>query len=274
MIYGLHRRSHGVWPNFRKQQTFSEKIAGRVLRPRKIYSPLSDKFFVREYVRQRAGGSYLTKLYDVISQAEDIDLDKLPRSFAMKATHGSGWVKLVSDSSSIDRPEIVNTAASWLKLNYYKLGLESHYDCIPPLVMFEELLINEGKLADDYKIHCFQKNGERRQIVQVHTNRFTNHCVNLFDRDWRPLDVNHGHKRRPADGVDKPDNLDELLFVANQLSSGFNYVRVDLYNIDGRIVFGELTFTPGAAKDKFDPPGMDSVWGTYFDSDEVCYQEE
>ncbi|GJE53484.1 hypothetical protein GOFOIKOB_6565 [Methylobacterium tardum] len=274
MIYGLHRRSHGVWPNFLEQRTFSEKIASRILHPQKIYGPLTDKFFVREYVRQRIGSEYLTRLYDVVSREDDIDFDNLPSSFAMKATHGSGWVKLITDKTLTDSSEIVDAAASWLKMKYSKINLERHYDYIPPMIVFEELLTLRGELADDFKIHCFEKGGNRRQIVQVHTGRFTDHRVNLFDRDWSPIDVNHWHSRKDPSSIHKPDNLDELLRVAAELSRGFNYVRVDLYNIDGRIVFGELTFTPGAAKDKFNPPEMDSVWGTYFDSDEIYYRKK
>lgn len=249
------------------QKTYSERIALRKLRPHPTYAALSDKMEVRAFVEERIGDQYLVQLYEIIDDADDFDFSTLPRSYVMKATHGSGWVKLVTNGHQADVGQLRALAGDWLSDNYFPKYRERHYRSIRPRVMFEQLLLDSGTPAKDYKIHCFRKGDRFTQIVQLHSDRFSDHRVNFFSADWRPLDVSHGYESAHPSTITKPEQLDALLQVSDLLSRGMNYVRVDLYVASGRVFFGELTFTPGAGLLRFHPKQMDRQWASLFDPD-------
>ena len=271
VVYEKHRRVHGRLPNLITQKSFSEKIAYRKLYPQKIYSSLSDKFFVREFVRNRVGDNHLPKLLCVASTMAKFDFTKLPAAFVMKATHGSGWVELVYEKERANLEALRSKACSWLQQDFSRVLRERHYAPIAPQIIFEELLTDRGAAVDDIKIHCFRKSGKLTRFIQIHTQRFTDHKINLFTEEWQALDLDHGFPRQDPKTIEKPRNLPEILKVADRLSREFNYVRVDLYNSEDRVIFGELTFTPGAALTPFSPPEADILWGALFDPDTIHF---
>ena len=250
------------------QDTFSERIVLRNARPQPMFERLSDKYEVRAFVRERVGSDYLIPLFGVVDRMSDFDFSTLPDAFVMKATHGSGWVRLVDDQHTECLETLRKLAGSWLNENFYPNSRESHYKLIPPRIMFEQLLLQDGVPVDDYKIHCFRKNGRLTQILQIHSDRFGSHKVNFFSADWQTLDLSHGFARAPTEDVRKPEQLEHLLEVADRLSTGMNYVRVDLYVSSGRVYFGELTFTPGAGLLRFQPQDADHHWAALFDKDD------
>ncbi|WP_196053671.1 ATP-grasp fold amidoligase family protein [Paracoccus lichenicola] len=249
------------------QNTFSERIMLRNAKPDPRFSILSDKYEVREFVQGMIGPDHLIPVYKVVDDLKDLDFTSLPDAFVMKATHGSRWVKLVEDKHKENPEDLKALAASWLSQSYYPAFRESHYKSIKPRIIFERLLLQDGLPANDYKIHCFRKNGKLTQIVQVHSDRFGHHKLNLFTSDWMPLDIRLVHERAPAETVKKPAQLDEMLDIADRLSTGINYVRVDLYESSGQVFFGELTFTPGAGLMRLQPPDADRQWAALFDKD-------
>lgn len=249
------------------QNTFSERIVLRNARPNPIFRILSDKYEARKFVETRVGSKHLIPVYSIIDDVADFDFSSLPSSFVMKATHGSGWVKLVQDESKEKTEDLRMLAESWLAENFYRSSREAQYKSIKPRVMFEKLLLENDVPVNDYKIHCFRKNGHLTQIIQVHSDRFGSHKVNLFSSDWKPLGISHGRASAPAEIIKKPDHLENLLDIANRLSTGINYVRVDLYISSNQIFFGELTFTPGAGLLRFHPKQADRQWATLFDKD-------
>jgi len=258
-----YRRKFGRWPNLRSPKTFSEKVNYKKLYCRDpLLTTLEDKYEVRQYVRERIGDEYLTKLYLVTDNAEDIDFAKLPDRFVIKATHGCGWNIIVKDKSGVDVLAVKQQMAQWLRLNYYNVGREWSYKNIPPRIIVEEFLGDQsGKVPYDYKLFCF--NGVTRMIMVV-SDRFTKPKANYYDRDWKKLDA----KGRWWDTFDSPlpfpANHGRMIAVAEALSAGLDFLRVDLYNTGDRIYFGEMEPYPANGFQRWNPKEFDAVLGTYW----------
>ena len=213
------------------------------------WSRMADKYAVRSYVEELGLGDCLVKLYGKWDKAEDIEWDKLPNQFVLKTNNGSGTVKLVTDKTKLDIPAITRLMDEWLHKKVASTTTEFHYDSIKPCIIAEELLDfskdpNESISAIDYKIWCF--NGKAYYVWTCANRDEESTDVALFDREWNYLpekSVFNKHYREQKVLVSKPKNLVKMLDVAEKLAKPFPVVRVDLYNIDGRIYFGEMTFT-------------------------------
>ncbi len=213
------------------------------------WSRLADKYAVRDYVRECGLGDTLNTLYGVWDDAYDIDFDSLPDSFILKTTNGSGDCVIVKDKSKMDQDAVRKYLKKMLGADYGLSEGNPHYSRIKPRVIAEELLPNDPESAKystsliDYKVWCF--NGKAYYIWAC-TNRTHNGTdVLTYDRDWNAhpeYSVFTKHYRRD-DIIPKPSNLEQMLAVAEKLAAPFPVVRVDLYNLNGRIVFGEMTFT-------------------------------
>ncbi|MBM3606111.1 MAG: hypothetical protein FJX25_15690 [Alphaproteobacteria bacterium] len=264
ILYFIHHKRFSLLAG---QSTFSERIVLRNARPHPAFSTLSDKYEVREHVKEAIGPQHLIPIYQVVDDMTAFDFTSLPRAFVMKATHGSGWVKLIEDQQNENVEDLKALATSWLSKSYHLKFRESQYKAIKPRIIFEKLLLEDGVPVDDYKVHCFRKNGKLTQILQVHSDRFKNHKLKLFSADWTPLDISLVHERAPAETVRKPAQLSKMLDLADRLSTGINYVRVDLYVSSGQVFFGELTFTPGAGLMRLEPKEVERQWAALFDKD-------
>lgn len=249
---------HGKQLNIRTPATWSEKIFCRMLdlnkRTYPLFTRLADKYLVREYVRERIGEEYLVKLIWSGSNPADIPFDALPNKCMIKTNHGSGG-NIVYKSGS-DRAEIIVKLRKWLGENYYWGAREYHYYHIPRRVLVEDFLedgVEDGPL--DYRFFCFD--GEPH-VIQV-DNRL--HDINpFFDTAWNKLDLCYRENFRECD-IPRPANFDKMIEVARALSKDFDFVRVDLYNIKGKIYFGEMTFTPVAGRFVFRPEIWDRTLG-------------
>ena len=238
------------FPNLDSPSNLNEKIIWLSLRTDTTkWSELTDKYAVREYVKSKGLADTLTELYGVWNNANMIDFDTLPSGFALKPTHGSGNVIIVNDKSELDIQNVRNTLNRDLSTKYGELEGGRHYFRITPRVVAEQLLLNDVESAKysssviDYKIWCF--NGKAHYIWTC-CNRRTDYAeVMTYDRDWNSLPQYSVFNKHYAKGVviPKPANLDRMLQVAETLSEGFPVVRVDLYNIGGKVYFGEMTFT-------------------------------
>jgi hypothetical protein len=239
--------------------TFSEKIQWLKLRGRDPRLPaLVDKLAVRSFVAERIGEAVLNPLLFTGEELAEADLASLPERFFIKCTHGSAWNIAVTDKHTADWAAITARIRYWLSINYYELWREWVYADIPPRVMVEPLLEDPAPLGLlDYKVLCF--NG-RARYVQVDIDRAGDHTRNIYDTAWNriPCAIHY-----PMAGFDVPPprNLDTMLELAEVLADGFAFMRVDLFNIDGRIVFGELTFYPGNGLIEFTPREYDRVFG-------------
>jgi hypothetical protein len=257
LLLEQYERATGKPLNMLNPQLFSEKLYNRMIawiqRHDPIYTQLSDKYTVRDYVAGKVGHQYLIKLLWHGEEPQMIPFDALPADYVIKTNHASAQVIVVKGNS--DRTKIIATLSAWLRTNYFLGGGEYQYYDIRPRVLIEELLRNQdGSEPLDYRFWCFDGTP---QVIQVDNHA---HDINpFFDIDWNLLDLHYREGvSRPA--LARPRNYEEMLTVASQLSSGFDFVRVDLYNIDGKIYFGELTFTPAGSL-KLQPTIWDAKLG-------------
>ena len=183
----------------------------------------------------------------------------------MKANHGSGYVKVVHDKAETSFEEFARAKRALAgRRTSTVLRASGTTSIIKPRIFFEAMLTDEsGNIPADFKIHCFnQVAGKQKAFILHISDRFTPHPRgDFYDEDWNQLDIRIGHYPNSAVPSPRPDNLDEILRNAKQLSANFDYVRVDLYAPDDRIFFGELTFTPGAGVYRLTPDQIDYDWG-------------
>mgnify|MGYP001426978178 FL=1 len=239
-------------------QSFSEKLYCRMIslnqRPNSHFTRVSDKFAARAYAAGKIGEQHLVKLLWHGEDQSTIPFDTLPAEYVIKPNHGSAQVIVVKGPP--DREEIAKKLAIWLKRNYYWAAREGQYYDIKPRIMIEEYLRSQdGSGPLDYRFWCF---GGVPEVIQVDNHA---HDINpFFDTQWNLLDLYYRDQAaRPF--VTKPKNFEHMLDLATRLSAGFDFVRVDLYNIDGNIYFGEFTLTPTSGQLKLCPEIWDMKLG-------------
>lgn len=212
-------------------------------------SKLVDKYEVREFVEKRIGAQYLPKLYGVYKKSNEIDYKNLPNQFVLKINNGSGGNIICKDKHKLDLKVTNKKLDKWLSEKFYKYTKEFQYKNIKSLIVCEEYLEDESGSLRDYKLHCFKG---RVEYIEVHTDRFTNHKENYYYPNWIKADF-RGKLNREEKSIAKPLQLEELIILAQKLSEGFEYVRVDFYIVREKIYFGELTFTPANGTDRLYP---------------------
>jgi hypothetical protein len=230
--------------NLTNPQTFSEKLYCRKILSnragRSRFTQFVDKYAVREYVAGKIGDKHLVKLLWHGQDPQAIPFDALPREYVIKSNHASGQVIVVKGEA--DRPNITDKASMWLQTNYYWGGREYQYFDIRPRIMIEEYLrSHDGHGPLDFRFWCF---GGCPEVIQVDNHA---HDINpFFDAQWNLLDL-HYRQGAPRPALLRPPNLEEMISIASRLSAPFGFVRVDLYNVDSKIYFGEMTFTPAGS---------------------------
>ncbi|MBO6280453.1 MAG: hypothetical protein J6M95_02605 [Bacilli bacterium] len=226
-----------------------------------LVSKCAGRVGAREYVKEKGLGNILIKSYGIYDSFDEINFDSLPNSFAVKCTHGSGMNYICFDKSKININELKKTFNKWLKTNYGKKTVELHYSKIKPQIIIEELMLENGKLPTEYKIHVF--NGKARSLYVV-SSRGEDIRYNNYYIDWTPFDGSQFNGWNKTDyPLTKPDNFDEMIKISETLASPFPFVRVDLYNINGQIYFSELTFTPAKGTLILDDDNCDFEMGKW-----------
>ena len=228
-----------------------------------LVSKCAGRVGVREYIKEKGLEDLLIKSYGVFDSFDEIDWDKLPNAFAMKCAHGCAMNYICFDKSKADKEELRKKFNKWLKTNYGKKTLELHYSHIKPQIIVEELMLENGKLPTEYKIHVF--NGKAKNLYVV-TSRGVDIRYNNYYIDWTPFDGSQFNGWRKTDyPLDKPKNFDEMIKISEALASPFPFVRVDLYNINGTIYFSEMTFTPAKGTLILDDDKCDFEMGEWLD---------
>jgi len=266
-LRGLYFRKFGRWPNLERPAGFNEKIIVKILSDRRSFMTLfADKLRVRDYVRLTTPDLYLPTLYWWSSRADTLPFDELPNAFVMKANHGSGWLQVVEDRMLLRRRDLVAAGNRWLRRDFTAVGRERAYSGVHRAVYAEELLRSEtGGLPPDYKFFVF---GGKVRLVQVDRDRFTRHTQALYDEHWRFIP---GTVAAAQGGeVDPPHSLATMIRVAEQLSAGVDFVRVDLYAIAGKAYFGELTTSPNKGLSPFEPLSLDGWLGSCLQLDDYA----
>lgn len=249
--------------NLHKAITFNEKINARKLEKNKLFEICADKVKVRKYVASKIGEKYLIPQYFSKKSLSIKDLKKLPNEFILKTSNGSGTNIIVFDKRQVNLKSLCKTINYFKKVQYGYIWGEYYYNRVPIRIVAEKLLKDEnGNIPDDLKIHCFDNGKKKHKIIECHYKVKGKNYKNCYDEKWHKLNYVYGFK---SDGrkINKPDNLDEILYVCDKLSEDTNYVRVDLYNIKGKLYFGELTFIPGAGYAPFEPESANTLWGKY-----------
>ena len=257
----------GRWPKMNKPKRWTEKLQLYKMYYRNpVLNICVDKYEVRGYIKSKGLQDNLVKLYGVWDNANKIDFSTLPCSFILKTTDGGGGetVLIVKDKEKADLVSIRTKLNSWLDRKSINAGREWAYTGIKKSqIIAEELLINKQNPdagIEDFKILCF--NGEPKYII-VDKDRYVDHKRNFYTTNWERKYVTTDHEQFETE-YPKPENLDEMLEIARKLSEDFPFVRVDLYNVDGKIYFGELTFYPWTGYVQFTPDEFDFELGDYF----------
>lgn len=255
----LQRIKTGRKLDFENPSSLSEKLV--VLKIRNYnHNPLvkkcADKYAVRAYVQEKGYGHLLNELIAVYETVDDVEWDKLPEQFAMKWNFGCGYNIICRDKNTLDIPKTISRLIDWLHdKNFYLDYAEFQYKDVPPRLLIEKYLKPaNGPLPPDYKLYCFH--GKCRAILYIADRDQSVHSGAFFDTDWNYLGVpqceNHVSNYCAFSCLpSKPKSLQIMIDASEALSDGFPFVRCDFYEIDGKAVFGEMTFTPAGGHDAF-----------------------
>jgi hypothetical protein len=253
----------GYWPQIREPRSFNEEIQHRLLlTDDELFTKVADKWGVREYVRRTVGSDILNDVHHVTDDPSSIPFEDLPNEFVVKATHGTSWNVFVTDKTEADFESIKQTCREWLDQQFGEGTDEYWYPRIDPKIVVEKYIdVQDRRVPLDYKFFVF--NGQA-EFVHVDLDRLTQHKRRFYDVSWEPLDFTF--KYPMAREIPSPPNLDEMVEIAEELGTDFDFVRVDLYNpSEDTILFGEMTLAPEAGKGRFSPVEWDFKMGSYWD---------
>ncbi|RTE53231.1 glycosyltransferase [Arenibacter aquaticus] len=250
--------------NLQNPVEFYEKISWyKVFFRPKILNQLVDKHAVKTYVTKKVGAQYLNETLGLYNKGSEVDFDKLPDQFVIKGVHGYHFNLIVKDKAKLNRLKSRFLLKKWMNKNqYYRGGMEWAYKDVKPLLMAETYLEEMGKTTlNDYKFFCF--NGTPK-FVQIDMERGTKDYRCYYDMDWNKLDL-YTEKIPFYEGeVQRPENFEEMKSVAFRLADQLPFTRVDLYSIQGKTLFGEMTFYPSDARNRFLPEKYNKIIGDYF----------
>jgi hypothetical protein len=263
-IIKLYHDYSGRKPDLDNPVRFSEKLQWLKLNNRDpLQTVLADKHAVRGYLKERGYADLLCRQLACVEAADEIDFDALPECFVIKAAHASGWNLICADKSKLDRTYARRLMVAWLRQGIYWNGREWPYRDVPRRLVIEEYLSDGSGGLRDYKLYCF--NGEPR-FVQANSGRLSaEHAQNFYSLDWHILPFGKDLAPRPDIHIARPVSLDRMIAIARELSQGHPFLRVDFYDLAGRVVFGELTFYPASGLPDFIPDSQDFVCGNMLD---------
>ena len=246
----LYRDVFHRWINWKDPKTLNEKINWLAFyTDTSLWSLYTDKYRVREYVKSKGLEHLLVPIYGKWDKAEDIDFESLPSKYVLKPNNGNSDIVIVTDNATIDKEAIIKRLNGGGARKFIS-SAQPHYLSIEPCFIAEQLLETNHPLGIiDYKIKVF--NGKpfcigtwANRIPMTNTGDF-----GLYDLNWNPLTNWISEKARNRTHIPKPKNLEKMIEYAAILGDGFEQVRVDFYEIDGKVYFGELTFTSAAGRD-------------------------
>ncbi len=249
--------------NLNDPKTFNEKLQWLKIHNRKPeYTTMVDKYAVKQYVADRIGEQYIIPTLGVWEHFDDIDFDNLPKQFVLKCTHDSGGIVICRDKSKLDKKTAKKKLEYYLKRKYYYIHREWPYKNVKPRIIAEKYMTNgDGEDLNDYKLMCF--NGKVKTTF-VCSDRFSKDGlkVTFYDTDWRRMPFERHYPASKTE-IDKPQTYEEMVILAEKLAFGIPFVRVDFYEINGNIYFGELTFFPGSGYEEFTPEEWDKTLGNW-----------
>lgn len=241
--------------NFKNPMYFGEKIQCLKLYGKlEKYTDYVDKYLVREYINQKLGEEFLIPLLEVYDNPEEIEYDKLPNRFVIKLNTGSGYNIIVDDKKTIKKEQINTQLKRWLKEDYYKIKKEDQYKNINKKILIEKYIENKNGDLQDFKFYCFDG---KIEFIEVDFDRFSNHTMNFYSPEWKLLKLNKGDYQNYSESFDKPLNFEMMKESVEKIAKDFQFARIDFYDVDGKIYFGEITLTPAGGLTPFNPIDKD-----------------
>lgn len=266
MLRIQYRMKMDFWPDLKHPKRFTEKLQLYKMNYRNpVLSQCVDKYEVRKYVESKGLGYILNNLYGVYDSVDEINFSSLPQKFVMKSTTGGGGLNVivVKDKSQTDFEIFKQKVLSWRQhiRGSKSSGREWAYSGMAKTRILVEQYLEDNEKGEltDYKFFCFDG---KPYCVQVDTGRFDGHHQNYYDMQWQSLGVHCTYPE--GDLQPEPQAFNEMKRLAAKLSADFPFVRVDLYNVQRKIYFGELTFYPSSGYGKFYPDEFDLILGNYF----------
>lgn len=263
-IRKLFYKRMGYELNLDNPQTYNEKLQWL-----KLYwhdpqlTTLVDKYLVKEYVSERIGSKYVIPTIGVWKKVKDIEWDVLPNQFVLKCTHDSGGCVICKDKDHFDKKAAIHKLHKSLATNYYYFGYEWPYKNVEPRIIAEPYMEDaQTRELRDYKFFCFE--GEVKALFVATERNVPGVDVkfDFFDTYYNHLPIKKIHENA-VETPKKPNNFDEMKELAATLSVGFPHVRVDLYEVNNKIYFGEMTFFHDAGWSKFEPQEWDYIFGSW-----------
>ncbi len=252
--------------SFRNPETFNEKLQWlKLYNRRPEYTMMVDKYLVRDYIAKEIGEEYLIPLLGVWDNPDDIDFDALPNQFVLKCNHNSGTgMCICKDKSKLNVEQVLSELHKGYKEDYYVMNREWPYKNVPRKIIAEKYMVDKGTAElRDYKFFCF---GGVCKCMKVDFDRFVEHRANYYNPQGNLLDL--GETICPPDkqkNIVLPTNMDKMIVLAEKLSQGIPFLRVDFYDVNGQIYFGELTFYPASGFGAFTDDEWDVELGKWIE---------
>ena len=252
--------------NLKNPKSYNEKLQWLKLYDRNPeYVKIVDKFDVKTIIEQKIGEQYIIPTLGVWDSFDEIDFDTLPNQFVLKCTHDSGGLVISKDKTTLDKVKAKEKIESSLKTNYFWHGREWPYKNLKPRIIAEKYMVDEsGYELKDYKFFCFDGKVKALFIAKDRQKEGEETKFDFFDENFNHLPFTNGHPNSTPPFF-KPDKFKEMKEIAEKLSAGFAHIRVDLYNINGQIYFGELTLFHWSGMTPFEPEEWDYKFGSWID---------
>ena len=269
----LYKRRIGKALNLKNPQTFNEKLQWLKLYNKKTeYTAMVDKYEVKKYVADKIGREYIIPSLGVWDRFDDIDFDSLPDRFVLKCTHDSGGIVICKNKATFDKNAARALLEKHLAASFYHFGREWPYKNVKPRIIAEQFMEEtDGTDLKDYKFFCF--NGEPKMIL-VCAERFAGGGLreNFYDVNWTLMPVQRPKNPNTDYAIDKPLKLSEMLKLSGILAKDIPFARIDFYEINGKIYFGEITFFPASGFENFVPDEWDYTFGSWIQLPEKINQ--
>ena len=260
----MFRCKMGCKLNLNNPQTFNEKLQWLKLYNRDpLYTILVDKYSVKKWVAEKIGCENIIPTLGVWDSPNDIDFDNLPNQFVLKTTNGGGGdIVVCRDKSKFDRTNAVKHLNYSLKKNIYKKSREWPYKNVPPRVIAEKYMEDESGELRDYKFFCFNGSVKALFIATDRQKQNVDTKFDFYDRNFNHLPFTKGHPNADV-APQKPMCFERMINLAEILSANIPHVRVDFYEVYGKVYFGEMTFFDNAGMVAFNPSVYDKIWGEW-----------
>lgn len=250
--------------NLKAPRTYREKLQWiKLYYHNPLYTILVDKYAVKEYVSKLIGSEYVIPTLGVYDNVEDIDFDSLPDQFVLKCTHDSGGLVVCKDKSKLDQNKARKKMRSGLRREYYTRTREWPYKDVPKRIIAEKYM-EDSEYHDlrDYKFFCFDGVPKLLFISLGRDKGYESMTIDFFDMDFNNLHIKSGHANASVE-IPKPKCFEEMKLLAAKLSVGMPQVRVDLYEVDGRVYFGEYTFFNNGGHRRYEPDKWNYIMGDW-----------